>query len=552
MATQDSSSYAEGFGQVSRTVGTLFRYLLLASTLFGIVVLTILLVYVANDAIQPLTADPGWHLTFLLTFVLPTLATAGYLAARNVDALKLGGMTIGLVVVSLLFSGGVAVIFIEVLAPLVWFAYVVALAVPTVLTVALQRRSRQVPFLTRFAAVVLAFYVSLFGFPGFLGASMGLSQFVPSVAALVQSAPSVPLDWMLLTLTLGVFAAAPTARYAAGIRDRRTGLGVGVLALAAVAASAFVGPPLFGLGTVPSVVLASVAVVPTAAYVGGSAVTREQARIGLVLPLVIVVGALAGEVLVDTLGYAGPQSWVDWQFLTSSHSGTAENAGLYPAIAGSILLMVTVAALSFPVGVGAALYLEEYAPDNRITRFIDVNISNLAGVPSVVYGLLGLGLLVTQLGQPSGTILVGGATLALLILPIVIISAREAIRSVPDEMREASYGMGATRWQTVKNVVLPRAFPGILTGTILALGRAIGETAPLIMIGAPNVLFSFPSELSSKVSAMPLQVYSWASYFATNEFYQKAVPAGVVVLVTVLLAMNSIAIVLRNRYERET
>jgi phosphate transport system permease protein len=197
------------------------------------------------------------------------------------------------------------------------------------------------------------------------------------------------------------------------------------------------------------------------------------------------------------------------------------------------------------------VYLEEYAPDNRLTRFIDVNISNLAGVPSVVYGLLGLGVFVAYLGQPTGTVLIGGATLALLILPIVIISSREALRSVPDEMRQASYGMGATRWQTIKNVVLPRAFPGILTGTILALGRAIGETAPLIMIGAPNVLFSLPTALSSKVSAMPLQVYAWASLFASEPFYQAAVPAGVVVLLVVLLSMNSIAIVLRNKYEAD-
>ncbi|WP_256297006.1 phosphate ABC transporter permease PstA [Haloarchaeobius salinus] len=552
MATQDRSSYAEGFGQVSRTVGTIFRYLLLASTLFGLVVLSILLVYVANDAIQPLTADAGWHLTFFLTLVLPTLATGGYLAWSNVDALKLGATTLGLFVVGLLFSGGVAIIFIEVLAPLVWFAYVIAFAIAVLVTVALQQRSRQIPFLPRFAIAMFAFYLSLFGFPGIIGGYVGLPQLVPSVASLILFAPIVPLDWIQLTLTVGVFAATPVALYASNISDRRAGLAMGALAVGTVAAAAVVGPAVFGIGPIPSVILASVAVVPTAAYVGGAAVTREQARIGLALPAVIVVGALAGEVLVDTLGYAGPQSWVDWQFLTSDHSGTAANAGLYPAIAGSILLMLTVAALSFPIGVGAALYLEEYAPDNRYTRFIDVNISNLAGVPSVVYGLLGLGLFVTRLGQPTGTILVGGATLALLILPIVIISAREAIRSVPEEMRQASYGMGATRWQTMKNVILPRAFPGILTGTILALGRAIGETAPLIMIGAPNVLFSFPSELSSKVSAMPLQVYSWASYFATSDFYQQAVPAGVVVLVTVLLAMNSIAIVLRNRYERET
>jgi phosphate transport system permease protein len=269
------------------------------------------------------------------------------------------------------------------------------------------------------------------------------------------------------------------------------------------------------------------------------------------LPVAVFGGAILGAVVVNQFGFAGPQSWVDWQFLTSAHSRNAEDAGLYPAIGGSILLMVAVAVLAFPLGVGAAVYLEEYAPDNRLTRFIDVNISNLAGVPSVVYGLLGLGVFVTYLGQPTGTVAIGGATLALLILPIVIISSREAIRSVPDEMRQASYGMGATKWQTVRNVVLPRAFPGILTGTILALGRAIGETAPLIMIGAPNVIFSLPAELGAKVSAMPLQVYAWASLFAGPDFYQKAVPAGVVVLVTVLLAMNSVAIVLRNRYQSE-
>ncbi|WP_256943971.1 phosphate ABC transporter permease PstA, partial [Halobacterium hubeiense] len=220
-----------------------------------------------------------------------------------------------------------------------------------------------------------------------------------------------------------------------------------------------------------------------------------------------------------------------------------------PAIGGSILLMLTVAVLAFPVGIGAAVYLEEYAPDNRFTRVIDVNISNLAGVPSVVYGLLGLGLFVTYLNQPPGTVLLGGATLGLLILPIVIISAREAIRAVPEETRAASYGMGATKWQTVKNVVLPRSFSGILTGTILALGRAIGETAPLIMIGAPNVKYSLPAGLSEAASAMPLQVYAWSSLYAGDDFYQKAVPAGVVVLVAILLAMNSIAIVLRNKYQ---
>ncbi|MFB6149316.1 MAG: PstA family ABC transporter permease, partial [Halobacteriales archaeon] len=180
---------------------------------------------------------------------------------------------------------------------------------------------------------------------------------------------------------------------------------------------------------------------------------------------------------------------------------------------------------------------------------IDVNISNLAGVPSVVYGLLGLGLFVTYAGSQPGTVLVGGLTLALLILPIVIISAREAIRSVPDGFRQASYGMGATRWQTIKNVILPEAFPGILTGTILALGRAIGETAPLLVIGAPQV-FDLPTELSARVGALPLQIYVWATAFASPDFFRKALPAGVIVLLVIMLVMNSVAIVLRNRFER--
>ena len=418
MATESDSRVVEGFGQVSRTVGTIFRYLLLAATLFGIVILAVLLVYVANDAVQPLTADPGWHLTFFLTLVLPTTLVGGYLLRTNQSAAAFGGATVGLFAVSLMFGAGLAMILVDMVAPVVWFGYVLALVLGLGGVVAVERLDRRLPFTVRIVAALVA----------------------------------------------------------------------------------------------------------------------------VALPIAAV----------ETLGFAGPQSWVDWQFLTSAHSGTAERAGLYPAIGGSILLMTAVAVLSFPLGVGAAVYLEEYAPDNRITRFIDVNISNLAGVPSVVYGLLGLGVFVTYLGQPTGTVFVGGATLALLILPIVIISAREAIRGVPDELRQASYGMGATRWQTVKNVVLPRAFPGILTGTILALGRAIGETAPLIMIGAPNVVFNLPTELSSKVSAMPLQVYAWASLYASEPFYQQAVPAGVVVLLVVLLSMNSIAIVLRNKFQRDS
>ncbi|WP_435062612.1 phosphate ABC transporter permease PstA [Halobaculum sp. EA56] len=550
MATDTETGEIESFGEVNKTVGAVFKYVLLAATLFGIVVLGALLVYVANDAIQPLTADPGWYLTFLLALVLPTLGVGTFLYRRDTDALRFGAMTVGMTVVTLMFAGGTGMIFVDILPPLVFLAYALALALPSAAVLALQRRSREVPFLTRAGVTTLAFYVALFGLPGPVGAAVGLPTVVPGVPGLVQSAPVIPLDWMSLAASLGLLVAAVVGAYAASLRDRRAGAVAGAAALAAIAGAGALGPAV-GVTPVPAVVLASVAGVPTVAYAAGGAVSRPRDRVGLLFPAVAIGGALLGAAAVDAFGFAGPRSWVDWQFLTSAHSRNAVDAGLYPAIGGSILLMVTVAVLSFPLGVGAAVYLEEYAPDNRFTRFIDVNISNLAGVPSVVYGLLGLGVFVTYLGRPTGTVLIGGATLALLILPIVIISSREAIRSVPNEMREASYGMGATKWQTVRKVVLPRAFPGILTGTILALGRAIGETAPLIMIGAPSVLFSLPTELSSKVSAMPLQVFAWSSLFASEDFYTKAVPAGVVVLVSVLLAMNSIAIVLRNKYQSE-
>jgi phosphate transport system permease protein len=531
MATETGE--IEGFGRVSRTVGTVFRYLLLAATLFGIVALVVLLIYVANDAIRPLTADPGWHLTFFLTLVVPTLAVGGYLLRTDPASFKFGGGVVGALAVSTMFAGGAAMIFVDIVEPITWFGYVLALAIALASVVAMERLDRRLPFLVRFVVAGAVSVLSLWLVPG-----------------AVESLPVYPTDGLLLTASLGAPVAVLVGRYAAADAGRRgTALAVGG-GVALVGVGAFAGP-LIGVTSVPATVLLSVAVVPTGGYAVGAVRRHPERRPGLAFAGVILGGAVLGALAVDTLGFAGPQSWVDWGFLTSAHSGTAADAGLYPAIGGSILLMVTVAALSFPLGVGAAVYLEEYAPDNRFTRFIDVNISNLAGVPSVVYGLLGLGVFVTYLGQPTGTVLIGGATLALLILPIVIISAREALRSVPDEMRQASYGIGATRWQTIKNVVLPRAFPGILTGTILALGRAIGETAPLIMIGAPNVLFSLPTGFSSKVSAMPLQVYAWASLFASDPFYQAAVPAGVVVLLVVLLSMNSIAIVLRNKYQTD-
>ncbi len=284
----------------------------------------------------------------------------------------------------------------------------------------------------------------------------------------------------------------------------------------------------------------------------------KDVLLGYVTLLATLVGLVALAVLlvyvaIDALALFDPDvtAWLDLSFLTSPPHPDPFEAGFLPAIVGSIALMLIIAMVTFPLGVGTAIYLEEYAGDGLLTRAIQINIANLAGVPSVVYGLLGLGLFVGLLNLGFGTLLVAGLTVSLLILPIVIIASQEAIRAVPDTQRQASYGMGATRWQTVRNVVLPRALPGMFTGTILALGRAIGETAPLIMIGAPTTVFGIPDSLFSRISAMPMQIYTWAQY-PQEEFQYGIVAAGVVVLLVVLLGMNSVAIYLRNRFEVST
>ena len=524
--------YSGGFGSVNKTFGRIFRYLLLAATLFGIVTVTILLLYVANDAIRPLTADPGWLLTFFVVFVIPTLGLNWYLARTRGDAQSFGVAVTGMVVVGLMFGAGISIVFVDVLSPLTWLAYAVALVIPLGAATGLTYYSHRLSFTVRFVATAALLVASLL--------------FVPAV---VTSLPIVPTGETIIALTIGGPIALFATRYATKrTENRRLGRTIGVGALAVSAISVFV-VPLLGLSGVPGPLLVTIGIVPASVFAVTTVISQPSKRIGLSIPAVVFGGALLGAVLVNAFGFAGPQSWIDWQFLTATHSSYAQEAGFYPAIGGSVMILLIVALLSFPIGVGSAVYLEEYAPDNRLTRLIDVNISNLAGVPSVVYGLLGLGLFVTYLGRSQGTLLVGGAALALLILPIVIISSREAIRSVPDSMRQASYGMGATRWQTVRSVVLPRAFPGILSGTILALGRAIGETAPLIMIGAPSVFYNLPAELNDAVGAMPLQIYAWATLFASDGFYQRAVPAGVVVLLVVLLTMNSVAIALRNRFQ---
>ncbi|MFJ6209903.1 phosphate ABC transporter permease PstA [Lysinibacillus sp. NPDC092081] len=234
-------------------------------------------------------------------------------------------------------------------------------------------------------------------------------------------------------------------------------------------------------------------------------------------------------------------------FLTNFASRFADKAGIKTALVGSLWLMAVVAPVSIILGVGTAIYLEEYAKKNRLNDFIRMNISNLSGVPSIVFGLLGLTIFVRMMGLGK-SVLAAGLTMSLLILPVIIVAAQEAIRAVPNEQREASYGMGATKWQTILHVVLPAAIPGIVTGSILALSRAIGETAPLVVIGVPVILQFLPNGLLSQFTALPMQIYDWAK--RPQEAFQSVAAAGILVLMIVLLLMNSIAVFIRNKFQK--
>jgi phosphate transport system permease protein len=242
--------------------------------------------------------------------------------------------------------------------------------------------------------------------------------------------------------------------------------------------------------------------------------------------------------------------------LTSPLSSRPTRAGVLQGIVGTAMLAVIVSLLAFPIGILTAVYLEEYAPANRITRFIDVNIRNLAGVPSVVYGLLGLAMFVSlfqALGFGNGrNVLSGGLTLAVLILPLVIITSAEAIRAVPSAIREAGYGIGASRWQVVRTLILPSAAPGILTGTVLALSRALGETAPLILAGAVLGSFSTGGSLADlfggPYTALPIIVFDWAR--KPQDEFRALTSAAILVLLAVTILANAVAIVLRNRFDR--
>jgi phosphate transport system permease protein len=262
--------------------------------------------------------------------------------------------------------------------------------------------------------------------------------------------------------------------------------------------------------------------------------------LGLLMALA-ALAALLFDVLVDGL----PR--LSWQFLTSYPSRFAASAGILPALLGTFYVILLTALLAVPVGVAAAVYLEEYGTQGRLGRIIEINIANLAGVPSIVYGLLGLGLFVRALAM-GRSVLAGAATLALLVLPVVILSTREALRAVPKSLREGSYALGATQWQTTRHQVLPAALPGILTGVILALSRAIGETAPLIIVGAVAYVRFVPESVWSPFTVLPIQIFNWVSRpqagFAANA------ASGILVLLVMLVLMNGAAILIRDRFQK--
>ena len=296
------------------------------------------------------------------------------------------------------------------------------------------------------------------------------------------------------------------------------------------------------------------AVATPAEAVGRPAASRRAKDLGFLLVLlgclglaILMLGVLLWDVVSDGVGR------LDLDFITSFASTNADQAGIEGALWGTIWLMGVCALFIIPVGVATAIYLEEYADNTRwYNRLIEVNIQNLAAVPSIVYGILGLAFLVRGPLSLGPVVLAGGLTLGLLVLPVVIIAGREAIRAVPPSIREGSMALGATQWQTIWRQVLPAAIPGIATGVILALSRAIGETAPLIVIGTPVFVAFNPNGLDSSFTAMPIQIFDWISRPSNDvNNYLPLAAAGILLLMIVLLCMNAIAIWLRNRYEQK-
>ncbi|MDF1616199.1 phosphate ABC transporter permease PstA [Petrocella sp. FN5] len=259
--------------------------------------------------------------------------------------------------------------------------------------------------------------------------------------------------------------------------------------------------------------------------------------------IIFVLGLLLFNIIKSSIG------WLDWEFLTGRLSINPAKAGIKSVIMGSFMLMVVVAPVTMVIGVATAIFLEEYAKKGTLHSIISLNISNLAGVPSVIFGLLGLTVFGRMFGLGS-SILAGGLTLSLLVLPNVVVSSQEAIKAVPNYLREASYGLGATKWTTIRKIVLPSAIPGIMTGSILALSRAIGETAPLVVLGIPTLILKSPESFMDDFTALPIQIYYWTLDTVLTREYANLAAATIVILLVVLFLLNASAIIIRNKFQR--
>jgi phosphate transport system permease protein len=519
-----------------RFLGRVFEGTLVAATLFGVLSLVVLFVLVALDALGPFAAEPAWYLLYFVVLVVPVSAYTLFVRRRPAVAAvndRAFAAVLGTLALSL-----VAFAIPDAIGPhdaLVYFAFTVG---PPLAVLAYGRRVRD-SHLTG-PAVPVSVLV------GLAAAALLYDAVVPLALAFPR--------WLLFYALVTVPVAAGLA---AAVRWRYSPRTAGAVAVGVLVGAFGVGFAGVSAGVDPSlwVVLASGFLAPVLVVYGDAFRRFPAGRPGLAGPLVVALGVLAGATLEATFGLAGLDAWLTPTLLVESWSDfRPEQAGIYPQLVGSVMVVGSMAVMAFPVGVGAAIYLEEYAPSTgwqgRLATVLDVNISNLAGVPSVVYGLLGLALFRQGFGLAPGIVVAAGATLGLLILPIVIVSAQEALRSVPDELRQGSYGLGASRWQTVRNVVLPEALPGIMTGTILALGRAIGETAPLVMIGVATTRFSPPEGLFSGATALPLQIFA-AKGNNIAAYRTGVVAAAALVLLLLMLTMNATAILVRNRYQNE-
>lgn len=274
-------------------------------------------------------------------------------------------------------------------------------------------------------------------------------------------------------------------------------------------------------------------------------VWRDRVFYGLFFLAVVVGIAGLGALLIDVLFDGLP--YLDWHFMSSYASRRPLQSGILAPMAGTIWVVSLTALFTIPIGVGTAIYLEEFAARNRLTRLIQLNIANLAGVPSVIYGLLGLAVFVQFIFNGSRNLTAGALTMTLLILPIVIIASQEAIKAVPSSYRDAAYAMGATRWQVVKTVVMPQAIPGMMSGIILALSRAIGESAPILIISSLVWVTFVPTSPDSKFTVLPLQIFTWVSQ--PQQDFRSIAAAGIIVLLAILLTMNAAAIWIRSKYQ---